>query len=441
MASGDFVSKFGGTSVATAAQLRKVAAIIKADPRRRLVVVSAPGKAHSKDTKITDLLYLTHQLAAKGQPLGAVWDTIQGRFLGIVKELGLNLDLVPALNEARAKIEAGSTPDYAASRGEAIHGRIVAALLGATYVDAAEVVFFDRAGRLDPKTDAAIAKRCAGPGSFVVPGFYGQAHDGSVKTFSRGGSDVTGAIVARAQQVALYENWTDVSGVLMTDPRVVPEAKPIKEITYRELRELSYMGASVLHEEAVFPVRDRGIPINIRNTDRPEDPGTMIVAERDAGNQVVVGIAGTKGFTVFNIEKAMMNTEVGFGRRLLDAFEHLGVSFEHTPTGIDTMSVVVADKHLLGADGASRVDQLVEDISGALRPDSIKVVPGMALVATVGQGMAHAIGTAARLFTALAKARVNVRMIDQGSSEQNIIVGVEEADLATAIRAIYSEFA
>jgi aspartate kinase len=441
MGSGEIVAKFGGTSVATAAQLRKVKAIIASDPRRRVVVVSAPGKAHAKDTKITDLLYLAHQLAAKGQPLGAVWDTIQGRFLGIVKELALDLDLLPALTEAKAKIEAGSTPDYAASRGEAIHGRIVAALLGATYVDAADVVSFDRAGRLDPKTDAAIAKRCAGPGRFVVPGFYGSAHDGSVKTFSRGGSDVTGAIVARALGVTLYENWTDVSGVLMTDPRVVPEARPIKEITYRELRELSYMGASVLHEEAVFPVRDRGIPINIRNTDRPDDPGTMIVAERDAGTQVVVGIAGTKGFTTFNVEKAMMNSEVGFGRRLLDAFERFAVPFEHTPTGIDTMSVVVADRHLVEANGASRIDQLVEDITGSLRPDSVKVVPGMALIATVGQGMNHAIGTAARLFTALAKSRVNVRLIDQGSSEQNIIVGVEEADLATAIRAIYTEFA
>ncbi len=440
------VAKFGGTSVATAAQLLKVKAIIAADPGRRLIVPSAPGKASSGDTKVTDLLYLAQQLGAKRQPIGQVWDGIAARFTSIISELKLNLDLAPALEEVRGRIQAGCTPDYAASRGEALHGRVLAALLGAEYVDAAEVVHFDRSGRLDPKTFAAIKARCSGPHHYVIPGFYGSSPDGEVKTFSRGGSDVTGAIVARACEVALYENWTDVSGVLMTDPRVVPEAKPITEITYRELRELSYMGASVLHEEAVFPVRDfpsqgKGIPINIRNTNKPEDPGTMIVAERDAGHQVVVGIAGTKGFTVVNVEKALMNAEVGFGRRLLDVFESLGVSYEHTPTGIDTMSVVVSDKQLIDAKGISKIDRIVDDITGAVKPDTVKVVPGMAMIATVGQGMNHAIGTAARLFTALAKARVNVRMIDQGSSEQNIIVGIEENDLATAIRAIYNEFA
>ncbi|MBA3699071.1 MAG: aspartate kinase [Planctomycetes bacterium] len=435
------IAKFGGTSVATAAQLRKVQAIIDADPQRRVIVPSAPGKADAKDTKVTDLLYLCQQIAAQGQPLGAVWDGIAKRFTSIASELGLKLDLRPVLDEVRTRIEQGANADYAASRGEAIHGRVVAALLGAEYVDAADVVFFDRAGRLDAKTFAAIKARCSGSGRYVIPGFYGTAITGEIKTFSRGGSDVTGAIVANAMDAAIYENWTDVSGVLMTDPRVVAEAKPIAEITYRELRELSYMGASVLHEEAVFPVREKGIPINIRNTNRPEDPGTRIVAERDPGHQVVVGIAGTKGFTVINIEKAMMNSEIGFGRRVLDVFEHLGISFEHTPTGIDTMSVVVSDKQLIGADKASKLDQVVEDIQATLKPDDLKVTPGMALIATVGQGMNHAVGTAARLFTALAKARVNVRMIDQGSSEQNIIVGVEEAELAQAIRAIYNEFA
>jgi aspartate kinase len=435
------VAKFGGTSVATAAQLLKVKAIVDADPARRLIVPSAPGKAHHQDTKITDLLYLAQQLGAKKQPLGPVWDAIAGRFRGILADLTLKLDLGPTLEDVRHNIAAGATADYAASRGEAVHGRVVAALLGAEYVDAAEVVKFDRAGRLDPRTYELIRARCSGPGRYVIPGFYGATPSGEIKTFSRGGSDVTGAIVARACEVELYENWTDVSGVLMTDPRVVPEAKPITEITYRELRELSYMGASVLHEEAVFPVRDKRIPINIRNTNRPEDTGTMIVAERDAGHQVVVGIAGTKGFTVFNVEKALMNSEVGFGRRVLDVFERVGISFEHTPTGIDTMSVVVSDRQLVDAKGISKVEQVVEDIEGAVKPDSVKVVPGMALIATVGQGMNHAIGTAARLFSALAKARVNVRMIDQGSSEQNIIVGVEETDLATAIRAIYNEFA
>jgi aspartate kinase len=434
------IAKFGGTSFATAAQLLKVKAIIDADPQRRVIVPSAPGKADSKDTKITDLLYLCHHLAKEGQPIDPVWSKVAGRFQDIVRDLGLSLNLTQELQATQAKIQAGAGADYAASRGEAIHGRIVAALLGAEYIDAAEIVFFDRAGRLDPRTYDAIAKRTQGAGRYVIPGFYGQSFTGEIKTFSRGGSDVTGAVVANAINASLYENWTDVSGVLMTDPRVVPEARPIEEITYKELRELSYMGASVLHEEAVFPVREKGIPINIRNTNKPDDAGTMIVAERDPGHQVVVGIAGTKGFTVVYLEKAMMNTEVGFGRRVLDVFERLGISYEHTPTGIDTMSVVVADKQL-SDQGQNKLDNIIEDLTGSVKPDMVKIVPGMALIATVGQGMNHAVGTAARLFTALAKARVNVRMIDQGSSEQNIIVGVEESELAQAIRAIYNEFA
>jgi len=442
--SGIICAKFGGTSVATAEQLRKVQRIIAANPARRVVVPSAPGKAHAKDTKITDLLLLCHQLASKGQPIDPVWTTVAQRFVDISNELGLPLDLKPELAATQAKIQANGsgTADYAASRGEAIHGRIVAAMLKAEYVDAAEVIFFDRSGRLDaPRTYAAIAARCADPARCVViPGFYGTSHTGEVKTFSRGGSDVTGAIVARAVAAQLYENWTDVSGVLMTDPRIISEAKPIVEITYRELRELSYMGASVLHEEAVFPVRETGIPINIRNTNRPDDAGTMIVAERDPGTQVVVGIAGTKGFTVIALEKALMNAEVGFGRRVLDVFERLGISYEHTPTGIDTMSVVLADKQLTNPDGTSKLDQVLEDLQSTVKPDTLKATAGMALVATVGQGMNHAIGTAAKLFTALSAAQVNIRMIDQGSSEQNIIVGVEEADLGKAIRAIYNAF-
>lgn len=431
------VAKFGGTSVATAAQLRKVKAIIDADPRRSAIVVSAPGKAHAKDTKITDLLYLAHELGSKGQPIDPVWSQVETRFLDIVRELGLALDLRPVLAEAKARIQAGATPDYAASRGEAIHGVVCAALLGADYVDAAEVVFFDKAGRLDAaRTYAAIRARCPAGRRTVIPGFYGTAANGEVKTFSRGGSDVSGSIVANAVDAALYENWTDVSGFLMTDPRIVPEAKGIAEITYGELRELSYMGANVLHEEAVFPVREKGIPINIKNTNRPDDAGTLIVAERDPGHQVVVGIAGTRGFTVVALEKALMNAEVGFARKVLDVFASHGVSVEHMPTGIDTMSVIASDKQLGG-----KLDAILEDLHGAVRPDSVKALPGMALIATVGQGMSHAIGTAARLFAALARARVNIRMIDQGSSEQNIIVGVEEADLATAIRAIYAEFA
>ena len=430
------VCKFGGSSVADAGQLRKVQAIVGDNPERRVIVPSAPGKRSSEDTKVTDLLYLCHRLAMTGQPLGHVWETIEERFLGLVSDLSLDLDLRPALEEVRREILGGAGAAYAASRGEALNGRIVAALLEAEFVDATEVVRVTRRQRVDDASYELIAQRCSGDGRYVIPGFYGAGAEGEILTFSRGGSDVTGAIAARALDAEIYENWTDVSGVLMTDPRVVPEARPIVEITYRELRELAYMGASVLHEDAVFPVRDRGIPINIRNTNRPEDPGTMIVADRDPGDQVVVGIAGTAGFTVFAIEKALMNAEIGFGRRVLDVFERLGISFEHTPSGIDTMSVIVADEALNG-----REESVVEDIGAAVQPDVVAVHGGMALVATVGKGMNRRIGTAARLFGALSKAGVNIRMIDQGSSEQNIITGVESDDLPAAIRAIYDEFA
>lgn len=429
------VCKFGGTSVASGDQIRKVAEIIDADPRRRFIVPSAPGKRSPEDTKITDLLYLAHDLARKGQAIEAVWDQIAARFLGLVAELGLDLDLQPVLDEAAAEIKGGASAAYAASRGEAINGHIVAGILDATYIDSAEVIRFGKGRRLDPLTYELIADRCSESGRYVIPGFYGADRHGTVVTFSRGGSDVTGSIVANAVDAESYENWTDVSGVLMTDPRIVPEAATIQEITYKELRELAYMGASVLHEEAVFPAREKGIPINIRNTNRPEDAGTRIVAERDPGEQVIVGIAGNAGFTTFAVEKALMNAEVGFGRRVLDVFERLGISYEHTPSGIDTMSVVVSDDNL-----ADLADHVVEDLYSAVRPDQIEVWPGMALVATVGQGMNHRIGVAAKLFGALAEAEVNIRMIDQGSSEQNIIVGVEATDLQAAIKAIYGAF-
>lgn len=429
------VCKFGGTSVASAAQLRQVKAIIDALPERRIIVPSAPGKRTKEEAKITDLLYLAQELGGKNQKIDSVWSEIESRFIGIVRELGLNLDLQPELDAVKRALQQGTTPAYAASRGEAINGRIVAALLGATYVDAAEVVRFTPGGRFDDTSYELIAKRCAGSGRYVVPGFYGADGDGTVHTFSRGGSDLSGAIVAAALDADVYENWTDVSGVLAADPGIVPDAKRIEEITYTELRELAYTGARVLHEEAVFPVRRRGIPIHILNTFAPEAPGTVIRAERDVGEQVVVGIAGLKGFTVFHIEKVLMNAELGFGRRVLDVFERLQISYEHMPSGIDTMSVVVSDKQL-----KNLADQVVEDLEGAVRPDRVRVYPGMALIATVGRGMSRRVGVAARLFGALARAGVNVRMIDQGSSEQNIIVGVEAIDFERAVVAIYDAF-
>lgn len=434
---GPRVAKFGGTSVATADQLLKVKAIIDADKTRRIVVPSAPGKAHKGDTKITDLLYLSHELATRQQPIDQVWSQIEKRYLDITKDLHLSLDLRPVLAETRKNIEAGASADYVASRGEAIHGRIVAALLDARYVDAADVIRFKRRNVLDEEqTYALTAKACAGSGLIVIPGFYGSGPSGEILTFTRGGSDVTGAVVARAVEASVYENWTDVSGVLMADPGVVPDAMVITEITYRELRELAYMGAKVLHEEAVIPVRQKGIPINLRNTNRPLDPGTSIVGDREGSDRPVVGIAGTAGFTVITLFKVLMNREIGFGRRVLDVIEHHGVSYEHTPSGIDTMSVVISDASL-----GDKLEEILSEIRAAVNPDEITVSRDMALIATVGKGMNRHVGVAAKLFAALAQANVNIRMIDQGSTEQNIIVGVESKDLKTAITTIYRTFA
>jgi len=429
------IAKFGGTSLATAEQMLKVKTIIDADPARRIIVPSAPGKAHSGDTKITDLLYQLHELAEKKQPLDSVWDRIVGRFEGIIRDLGLKLDLSGPLNQVRAAVEGGADSQYAASRGEALNGYIVAALLDAEYIDAAEVIEITPAGKAAPVSYDRIRERCADPGRrYVVPGFYGSDSAGKVKTFSRGGSDVTGSVVANALDADIYENWTDVSGFLMTDPRIVPEAQTISEITYGELRELSYMGAGVLHEEAIFPVREKGIPINIRNTNRPADDGTMILPDRIPGEKKIVGIAGMKGYTAFLIEKALMNDELGFRRKVLAIFEGQGVRCEHTPSGIDTLSAVVRDKNLGDKTGA-----ILQELK-TLKPDSVTVHGGMSLIATVGRGMNSHTDVAASLFSALASGDIGVRMIDLGSSEQNIIVGVDESDYEKAVRAIYAAF-
>ena len=433
------VSKFGGTSLADAQQIRKVQAIVQSDAERRYVVPSAPGKRDRQDKKITDLLYLRDAHAQQQVPFHDVFALITQRYEAIIADLGLRLDLTDAFAQAKQGIvDNAGRPDFAASRGEALNGLIIAELLGYEYIDASEVIFFNASGRFDAeKTQQVLADRLRRAQRAVVPGFYGALPDGRVKTFSRGGSDVTGAIVARAAQAAVYENWTDVSGLLMTDPNIVDAPRVIDTITYRELRELAYMGASVLHDEAIFPVRLAGIPINIRNTNRPDDPGTRIVAEaepiRHAGT--ISGIAGRKDFTTIQVEKALMNAEVGFGRRLLGALEVHGVSYEHTPSGIDTMSVVVADKQLEG-----KLDLVLDEIRKQCEPDALEVEPHMALIATVGRGMAHTPGIAAKLFKALADANVNIRMIDQGSSELNIIVGVGADDFETAVRAIYHAF-
>ncbi len=431
------VCKFGGTSVADAAQLRRVQSIVEADPARRWVVPSAPGKRSPTDHKVTDLLYLCHEHAKRGFGFDDVFASIALRYREIVSDLGLRLDIDAILDDIRAHIVGGAGPDYCASRGEFIHGHVVAALLGYDFVDPAEIVLFDERGVFLPEeTNRAVAARLARHERGVVSGFYGRGPDGSVKTFSRGGSDITGAIVARGVHADVYENWTDVSGLLMADPRIVDNPKKIETLTYRELRELAYMGATVLHDEAIFPVRESGIPVNIRNTNDPDDPGTMIVRGNGGGTLPytgeITGVAGRKGFSIIAIEKTLMNAEIGFGRRILAVLESQGISFEHMPSGIDTVCLVVSTGELEG-----KLDRVVREIKLECEPDAVEVEHGIALIATVGRGMMHIPGMAARVMSALASAQVNIRMIDQGSGELNIIVGVKEDDFEQAVRAIY----
>ncbi len=433
------VCKFGGTSLADANQFRKVQAIIEADPQRRFVVPSAPGRRTSSDPKVTDLLYLCQEHVVKGVRFDDVFALLADRYGQIIEELKLDFDLGPHLQKIHREIAGGATPDHAASRGEYLSGLILAKLLNYEFIDPAEMVFFSAEGRYDAaKTLPAVAARLSKASQAVVPGFYGSKPDGTIRTFSRGGSDITGAIVAAGVKASVYENWTDVPGLLMADPRIVENPRSIDLVTYRELRELAYMGASVLHDEAIFPVRQASIPVNVRNTNDSEHPGTRIVPEAQFNAKAtghITGIAGRKDFTVIALEKALMNTQIGFGRRMLGVLENHGISFEHCPSGIDTMSVVVSDASLNG-----KLDDVLAAMQSELRPDSLEVYPDMALIATVGQGMSHIPGMAARLFGALAAADINIRMIDQGSSEINIICGVETADFENAVRAIYRAF-
>lgn len=432
------VCKFGGTSLADANQITKVKAIVEADPQRRYVVPSAPGKRDPKDQKITDLFYLCHEHARNDLPFDDVFSLIEKRYNQIIADLGISLDLSPQLQATKSELAGGASKEFAASRGEYLNGPIIAATLGFEFIDAAEIIFFDKHGRLlREKTHEATSKRLAEVERAVIPGFYGSDPDGEIRTFSRGGSDISGAIVAAGAGAEVYENWTDVSGLLMADPRIINNPKPIDTVTYKELRELAYMGASVLHDEAIFPVRYAGIPVNIRNTNRPDDPGTMIVPDAApiAHRGTITGIAGRKDFTVIALSKALMNAEVGFGRRVLGVLEANGVSFEHMPSGIDTMSVVVEDEYLDGKE-----EKIVDAIKAECDPDTIDLYPDMALIATVGRGMAQTPGMAAKLFNALGGAGVNIRMIDQGSSEINIIVGVNMTEFETALKAIYEAF-
>lgn len=433
------VVKFGGSSLADAEQFKKVRDIVLADPERRYVVPSAPGKRFDGDKKVTDMLIACHGLSVSGGDWEPLFSEIRSRYESIVSGLSLSLDLSAEFAEIGRNIREGTTRDYVASRGEYLNGIIAAALLNYDFIDAAELIRFNDDRTFNAEETNSMAAlvlsqhRCA-----VIPGFYGSAPDGSIVTFSRGGSDITGAIIARACVADMYENWTDVSGFLKADPRIVTSPKNIKYITYHELRELSYMGATVLHEDSIFPVKLAGIPINIRNTNRPQDEGTLIVASslcRERDGEIVTGIAGRKGFSAINIEKDMMNQEIGFGVRVLNVLADRGISFEHLPSGIDTMSVMVATPKIEGHE-----DEIMSDLMHAVNPDSIEIEHGLALIAVVGRSMIKQPGTAARVFTALAVAGINIRMIDQGSSELNIIIGVSDDDFNKAIRAVYDEF-
>lgn len=435
------VAKFGGSSVADGIQLTKTKQIITQDPDRRYIVVSAPGKRYESDNKITDILYLCKTHIEHNLPYDQLFQVVADRFMAVQINLGIKVDLFRYFDEIRENLKQNPSADYIASRGEYLNAVLVAAFLGYDFVDTKDLIKFDAKGKLMmPETDEAIRAELAKHERAVLPGFYGSLPDGSVKTFSRGGSDITGALVARAMAADVYENWTDVSGFLMADPRIVKNPEQIRKISYKELRELSYMGASVLHEDAIYPARMANVPINIRNTNAPEDPGTMITSEAEAygdgdAGRIITGIAGSKDFTVVALYKNMMSSERGFVRRILGILDDYDINFEHLPSGIDTVSVVMSNQSING-----RLDEVLDEFRTRLRPDSIDVFENMALIAKVGHGMSFRPGVSARLFTALADAGVNIRMIDQGSSEMNIIVGVENKDFETAIHAIYQSF-
>ena len=433
------VVKFGGTSMADAKSINQVADIVKQDKKRRYVVVSAPGKRFSQDHKITDMLYACyHDLQINGE-CKATFDKIRERFKGIVSDLELDIDIDAYLNQVESDMLKYNSAEFCASRGEYLSAIITAAKLGYKFIDAKDIMVFNENGDFEPEiTNEKVKQVLSKVERAVIPGFYGGDESGLVHTFSRGGSDVSGAVIARAVGATMYENWTDVNGFMTADPRIVSNPKPIEKLSYRELRELAYMGANVLHPESIFPVRVGNIPINIRNTFCPEAKGTMIVPEleeKDMNNRVITGIAGKKGYSIVYIEKSMMNSELGFVRKVLAVLEYYNISFEHLPTGIDTMSIVIADSELAGKE-----EVVIERIKKVVNPDHIEIKSNISLVATVGHGMSYKPGTASTLCGALAKENINIRMIDQGSSEMNIIVGISTSDYEKAINAIYNAF-
>lgn len=431
------VIKFGGSSVANAGQFKKVADIVKSDKSRRYIVVSAPGKSNPKDEKITDLLYRLYDEITAEKSYKKTLAAIRKKYTSIIDDLDLKFNVDYELERIENDIKEGAGRDYAASRGEFLCAHMMAEYLGYDFIDSADLIFFEDDGSVNyEKTYEETAKTLENVRKAVIPGFYGSLLSGGVKTFTRGGSDVTGSLIAKAITADMYENWTDVSGFMVADPRIIKDPKVIETITYSELRELSYMGASVLHEDAFFPVRKEGIPIHIKNTNDPDAPGTLIVESTCKNSKyMITGIAGKKGFCSVNVDQPMMNSIVGFCMNVLKVFADNGLSIEHMPSGIDTMSVFVHQSEF-----EDKEQQIISGIHRAVRPDSVVVDTGIALIAVVGRGMKSAQGTAGRIFSALAHAGVNIKMIDQGSSELNIIIGVQDSDFETAIKAIYDIF-
>lgn len=433
------VAKFGGSSVADAGQIKKVKAIVEADPRRRIIVVSAPGKRHAGESKLTDLLYLCHEMAAMATDTREPFELIRSRYMEISRELEIKNGILDELEQFRDELLQGCSRDYAVSRGEYFSAKLIADYLGAEFVDPANAIIIRANTTIAHESYRLLAERLVDQEQlYVIPGFYGRNRDGEVKTFSRGGSDITGAIAARAAGAVLYENWTDTSGILMADPRIIDNPKPITEITFREIREMAYMGASVFHDEAILPVREAGIPIRIRNTNRPDDPGTSIVprlSESELKSTEIAGIAGKKGFSMICLEKSLMNRETGFVYRLLSILKDYGVSFEQFPASIDSVSVIVEDEQLRGLD-----EVLMEQIRRQLEPDSLSIEKNLALVAVVGEGMVRTVGIAGKVFSALGNAGINIRVINQGASEMNIIIGVAESEYEATVKTLYQAF-
>ena len=432
------ITKFGGSSCASAEQFRKVKAIIEADPSRRFVVVSAAGRKTKKDNKITDLLYLCRAHVDYHVDYHPVFEIIRARFLEIKAELGLSTPI-----EADLDVLCEKLPDLAVdelvSRGEYFTARLMADFLGFPFVDATDVIAMEFDGSFNfEKTSENLKAVLKEHDCFVMPGFYGKTPDGAVRVMTRGGSDISGSILARCLQADMYENWTDVSGFLMADPRIVENPRNIERITYEELRELSYMGASVLHEDAIFPIREYNIPIHVLNTNRPQDPGTLVLAkiEDDENGPLITGIAGKKGFLSIEIFKRNMSNMVGVVSGTLDVLRKYGVSIEHLPSGIDSFNVVLSRR-----DVEHNLYDILAEVKEKVSPDSIRVTEPLALIAVVGRNMNARVGSSGKLFTALGAAGVNIRMISQGSSEIDIIVGVSEPDFDKAVRALYDTFA